>query len=126
MRLKRTLMTQLEYALHQPTIDMEMAKAADGNLGFRFFTRSGSAQSKSSQYRNVKRRAARAAGHVARTVFKKQLLRRPRATESSVHRRRERLRGSVGIPYSKAKLVRAICFSPRSSSASLRVSPMPL
>ena len=114
MRLKRTLMTQLEYALHQPTIDAEMAKVADRNLGYRYFTRPGSAQSKSSQYRNVQRRVARAAGHVARTVFIKQILRRPRATESSVHRRRERLRGSVGMPYAKAKHVRARAVPPPS------------
>ena len=96
------------------------------DLGFSYFTRSGSAQSKRSQYRNLQRRVARAAGHVARTVFKKQLVRRPRATESSVHRRRERLRESVGLPYAKAKQVRAICFSPRISRASQACLPTPL
>ena len=60
---------------------------------------------------------------LAQTVFKKQLLRCLRATESSVHRWWERLRGSVGIPYAKAKLVRAIFFSPRSSSTSRACLP---
>jgi hypothetical protein len=59
MRQKRTLMTQLEYAMHLPLIGREMAKAADGNLGYLYFTRPHSKQSRRSQYRTVQRRNAR-------------------------------------------------------------------
>ena len=55
MREKKELMTQLEYALHQASIDQEYAKRVASDLGFCYFTRSHSAQAKRSQYRNVQR-----------------------------------------------------------------------
>ena len=125
MREKRELMTQLEYALHQASIDVEMAKAAAGDLGFRYFTRAHSAQAKRSQYRHVKRKADRTLRRqrmeaglssafpiVFPLPFKKNIVRRPRQTEvDAVHRRRHDLRlTTLNLTIGKAKkLVQRFC-----------------
>ena len=125
MREKRELMTQLEYALHQASMDVEMAKAAAGDLGFRYFTRAHSAQAKRSQYRHVKRKADRTLRRqrmeaglssafpiVFPLPFKKNIVRRPRQTEvDAVHRRRHDLRlTTLNLTIGKAKkLVQRFC-----------------
>ena len=105
MREKEELMTQLEYALHQASIDQEYAKRVASDLGFCYFTRSHSAQAKRSQYRTVQRREQRVNPQAHQRIpYKGKVVRRPKETEKGIAKRLER---TLGLAQNDISVVQA-------------------
>ena len=106
MMEKNELMTQIEYAMHQASIDQEYAKRVASDLGFCYFTRSHSSQAKRSQYRKVQRREQRMNPQAHQRIpYKGKVVRRPKETKKGIAKRLERTLGLAqnGISVVQAK-----------------------